>query len=373
MTVCYFTSKSENDVRVFYKECRSLSNNGFDVKLICPNTTNRHESNIEIFGVDFERSTQFSRLVVLPYKLYKAARKVDADIYHFNDPASLPYALLLKRLNRKVIFDSFEDHPTLILEKKLPKFLLKLVSKIYSIVEYRIVRKLDGIIACYHWTLDRYLDTGIEKELIFNFPILSESETVIDYSKKSSTPLNICYTGLISPIWNIEIILNALRALENETKLTLAGNTNEIYLEKLKSNKTWNSVIFKGRLSRQQLFSEVFIPSSIGLALLDYIPLCKGTKGNLSNNKLFEYMMWGIPVICTNFELWSEVIEKNNCGICVNPRKKEEIIEAIRFFINNPDKIKEMGNNGRKAVQREYNWTVLEKKLISFYAKISNK
>ena len=44
---------------------------------------------------------------------------------------------------------------------------------------------------------------------------------------------------------------------------------------------------------------------------------------------MFEYMAAGLPVICSDFELWKEIIEKNNCGICVNPNNIVEISNAI--------------------------------------------
>ena len=87
----------------------------------------------------------------------------------------------------------------------------------------------------------------------------------------------------------------------------------------------------------------------------------------MSNNKLFEYMMAGLPVICTNFILWKEVVEENDCGICVNPNNVNEITDAINYLINNLDIAKQMGENGRKMVQKKYNWESEEKKLLEIY------
>ena len=40
-------------------------------------------------------------------------------------------------------------------------------------------------------------------------------------------------------------------------------------------------------------------------------------KGTLGNNKIFEYMYYGLPIICTDFDLWKEIIDKYKCGIYV--------------------------------------------------------
>lgn len=371
MKVCYFTSKSDDDIRVFHKECMSLNRNGYKVTIVTPNALIRIKNGIKIESFKYENSSFINRVVWLPYKLYKNAVKLNADIYHFNDPACLPYALFLKIKNKKVIFDSFEDHPTLILQKKLPSIINRIIAKLYTIFEFIIVTQLDGIIGCYHWTIDRYAKTKIHKELIFNFPEIKD-ETFEKFPKRYKKPnrLKVCYTGLISPMWKIESILDAVGEMKNYVTLVIAGNASENYLEKLRSNKYWNENSYIGMLKRNEVINTVYRKSDIGIALLDYIPLCKGTIGNLSNNKLFEYLLNGLPVICTDFILWKEIVEKYNCGICVNPNNVNEIVAAIKYLLNNPEKTKQMGKNGQKIIREKYNWEFEEKKLIEFYKNV---
>jgi glycosyltransferase involved in cell wall biosynthesis len=83
--------------------------------------------------------------------------------------------------------------------------------------------------------------------------------------------------------------------------------------------------------------------------------------------KLFEYMAAGIPVICSNFPLWREIVEKNKCGICVNPLGIKEIAWAINYLIKNPQEAKKMGENGQRAILEQYNWENESKKLLNIY------
>ena len=78
-------------------------------------------------------------------------------------------------------------------------------------------------------------------------------------------------------------------------------------------------------------------------------------------------MSASIPVIASNFSLWRSVIEKNNCGICVDPMAPNEIAEAIDFLVCNPKDAKLMGKNGQAAIKRIYNWGIEEKKLLGLY------
>jgi glycosyltransferase involved in cell wall biosynthesis len=365
--VCYFTSKAASDVRVFEKECTSLVKAGYEVYLVSPNAKEDIKNGVHIIGVPYEKQGLFNRLFTLPKLLYNKALSLDADIYHFNDPASLPYGSKLKGKGKKVIFDSFEDHPTLFFEKKsLPYFLRYIISKIYSVFEFYYCKKFDGLILCYHWTQERLNKACKNNQLVFNFPILKEE--IIKGKDFIST--DICYAGLFSRMWYIENILTALIQIDG-VQFNLAGNpADEPYLSALKSNTGWGKVNYLGQIEHRDVNEKVYSKSGIAMALLDYIPLCKGNVGNLSNNKFFEYMMAGLPVICTDFILWKEIIEKNECGICVNPRNIDEIVNAIKFLINNPDIAQQMGENGKEAIFREYNWETQSQKLLLVYEKL---
>jgi len=367
--VCYFTSKPALDVRVFGKECTSLVNAGYEVYLVSPNAKEEIKNGVHIIGVPFHKKGSFARLFILPKLLYKRALSINADIYQFNDPASLPYGSKLKRKGKKVIFDSFEDHPTLTLEhKELPLIVRYLVSKIYSIYEFNRCKKFDGLILCYHWTQERLNKACKNNQLVFNFPIIKDNqlERLNEISNSSSS---LCYAGLFSEMWNIGNIISALAKLD-DVQLNLAGHGSDSILEKFKGNEGCSKVNYLGQIKYEEVYDLVYSKSFIGMALLDYIPLCKGNVGNMSNNKLFEYMLAGLPVICTDFILWKEVVEQNNCGICVNPRNINEIVAAIKYLKENPEVAKQMGQNGRKIVLEKYNWECEEKKLIEIYKRL---
>jgi glycosyltransferase involved in cell wall biosynthesis len=83
--------------------------------------------------------------------------------------------------------------------------------------------------------------------------------------------------------------------------------------------------------------------------------------------KFFEYMAAGVPIICSNFPRWQELIEKTGAGIAVDPSDTEAIASAIKYLQDHPEKALEMGEMGKKAAEQEYNWGKEETKLISFY------
>ena len=89
---------------------------------------------------------------------------------------------------------------------------------------------------------------------------------------------------------------------------------------------------------------------------------------NAMPNKLFEYMAAGLPVIASNFPLWQEIVESNHCGLTVDPLEPKDIARAIEYLIEHPEEARKMGENGRRAVIRKYNWETEGKKLLELYA-----
>ena len=78
-------------------------------------------------------------------------------------------------------------------------------------------------------------------------------------------------------------------------------------------------------------------------------------------------MAAGLPVIASNFSLWKQIIEGNQCGLCVDPLDPKAIAGAIDYLIAHPEEAERMGRNGQKAVQEKYNWGIEEQKLLHFY------
>jgi glycosyltransferase involved in cell wall biosynthesis len=91
---------------------------------------------------------------------------------------------------------------------------------------------------------------------------------------------------------------------------------------------------------------------------------------NAGPTKLFEYMACGLPVVASNFPMWREVIEDNDCGLCVDPNDPMAIARALEYLADHPERREEMGRNGRQAVERQYNWQVEADRLLEAYARL---
>lgn len=366
--ICHMTSAhSSNDTRIFHKECISLAKAGYEVYLIA-NGKSYEKNGVHVIGIGEQPTSRIKRMTKNVQKIYYTALDVDADIYHIHDPELLPYVVKLKRKGKKVIFDSHEDYlSTISVKSWIPKYLRPIVKTLYSIYEMSVVKKLDGAIVCYHWTEERFSKYCNNVMMVLNYPIVDDSFKLpsINFEKRA-----VSFAGGISPQWCHKEILCALSRVPNVT-YELAGKLIGEYGSELQKMKEWDIVNYHGVLSLDKVFTEVYANSSIGMALLDYIPQCKGTMGNLSNTKFYEYMYIGLPLICTDFTLWKKIIDEEKCGIYVNPHNVEEITKAIIYLLENPEVAKKMGNNGHNAVLNKYNWKTEESKLLKLYSCIS--
>jgi len=75
-----------------------------------------------------------------------------------------------------------------------------------------------------------------------------------------------------------------------------------------------------------------------------------------------EAMSMGCPVIGTDVGAISEMLgikSDHPCGICISPKKVEELSSALLTLMNDPEKAKEMGQNGINRVLENYTFTSL--------------
>jgi glycosyltransferase involved in cell wall biosynthesis len=362
---CHITSvHKRHDIRIFLKECTTLAKNGYEVTLVVNDELEDEIiDNIKIVSTKFVPKNRLDRMLNSNKHIYEKALKMDADIYHLHDPDLIPVANKLKRKNKVVILDSHEDVPSDIQDKDwIPKHLRNIIASTYAIYEAISAKRYDGVICVTPNVMERFIKINKNTVMVTNYPIVHQCKTL------ERNPSNyICYAGAIEKTWNHDKIIKAINKVDG-LKYLLAGRATRKYIELLQKLPEWNKVDYIGVVPHSEV-TNIYNQSIAGIALNYCNQLVRG-GGTLGNNKLFEYMNAGLPVICTNYELWKGIIEKYNCGICVDPNNIQEIERAIRYINDNPEKATAMGLNGRKAVQDVFNWSTQEITLLAFYERI---
>lgn len=366
MKICHFSTVHDRyDPRVFQKECCSLAKYGYDVTYIVnDDRPDEFINGVNIISTGLKKSSHIDRIFKSTRIVKKLALRENADIFHFHDPELIPVGLYLKKKGYLVIDDVHEDVPRDILSKKwIPIFLRKPISYVIEEYEKKNLSRIDYLITVSPFLVDRLVKINPNVAQVTNYPIV-DNVNPISKSHYLSRKANICFTGAVSSAWQHKDILDSLNHID--CKYIIAGKKEPGYLETLTGHIEYSKVDYRGVVPSKDVV-KIFNESRIGMAIADYRPGAGYKKGTLGNTKIYEYMRAGIPIICTDFEVWQEQIRKHNCGICVNPQNSIEIKKAIEYLLSNPDAAYEMGQNGQRAVMQEYNWNSQFQNLIQVY------
>jgi glycosyltransferase involved in cell wall biosynthesis len=353
------------DVRIFYKECLSLAEAGYEVVLIAPHQRDDWAKGVTIRAVPKPRS-QFERMTRTVLRVLRQAINEDGRIYHFHDPELIPLGMILKFLGKQVVYDVHENVPEDILTKDyIPPCWRKWVAVMAGTVEHLGSKWFDGVVAvtpniCRRFPRDK-------TELIRNFPI-AEELMPSSHNAYGNRPPFLIYAGRISMDRGISEMVEAMGLLPESlgAKLLLAGVfTPEGLYDHVLGMHGAERIEFRGLLSRSDL-RNLLGQARIGLALLRPGP----NQSHSYPNKLFEYMAAGLPVVASNFPLWKEFVEETGCGLLVDPLNPRAIAEAIEWLLEHPEEAAAMGRKGMQAVSSEFNWGKEAKKLCQFYQRL---
>ena len=350
------------DTRIFWKECVSLAETGSQVILVAPHDQSlATDYDIEIVGIQKAKS-RFSRMLWTSFQVCQIALQLQGDIYHFHDPELIPVGLILKKIySKKVIYDVHEDLPRQILSKFwIPKTIRHLVALLAEKIELVGAKEFDALVTATPTIEDRFKKKSKKTINVNNYPILTEFASVANASRRKKENA-VCYVVGISDIRGIFEIVEAVAPLD--VNLLLAGKfISDDIRRSVEKVPGWNRVVELGHVNRNQV-AETLEKSVVGLVTLHPVPNYLDSQPV----KMFEYMAAGLPVIASNFPLWRQIVEGNNCGICVDPLNSAEISQAIQWILDNPEQAREMGRNGYRAVIEKYNWDVEAAKLKKLY------
>lgn len=370
--VCIMISGYPRDnARVFQRQAKSLLTFGFNVSIL----TNDGGLEECVEGINIYCTPYWkNRLKVLLFarrQFEQKAKEINADIYFIHSPELLPLGLKLKSMGKKVLYDAHEDLPRHILEKEwLPRISRIPISFIVNIYLNFVFARIDALISPHSHVIERYISINRNCVLITNFS-KSELNQSFDIKEYISRGRVICYSGTAYFHSNQIQILEAIKNFEN-VSYNIAGTIPDKLLFEMQNHAAFRKVNFWG-LIEYKLLKDFYQKARIGLVIIDYKLNLGSKRGTFAVNKMFEYMGAGLPIICSDYDLWIKVIEKYHCGIFVKPGDVAEIRNAILYLLENPKEAFEMGQNGLKATQIEYNWNSEEKKLITLFNGLKNE
>jgi len=363
-SVCILTSTHPaTDVRVFYREARTLAKRGFQVSVFADWDREENRDGVRIYPLRKPKN-RFVRILLL-YRFLIKGLSYPADIYHFHELELVPFMIILKMLSRKpVIFDIHEDFEV---QYRKARWLVGRPMRSFLVSTSRLLlfisRVFDGTVLAFDYR-KRYLFDKKPLCVLRNYPIKDMfSRFPASEDEKGDYVL---YTGSISRRRGIEEMIEAVRIASKEVdvKLLLLGKPIEAgILPLIEANR--DIVDYRGFFDWKKAV-EIYRIAKAGLYIVHPTP---GLSGNLPN-KVFEYMAMGIPIIASGEESWRRYIEETDSGFIIDGFEPTCYAEKIVYLLKNKDEAKRLGANGRYAFETRFNWEVESKKLLSLYHRI---
>jgi len=319
----------------------SLINDGFEVKVISFDWTTPHFNTI--IG-----NTSIYKLVKkknsLPYYLkfitilFKELSKTNSSIYIAEDIFTLPLVTFFaKKRKAKLYYNSREFYAFLAALRNRP-----FVQSIISRLEKYFIRKTDKVLVTGEGDA-KFLHEFYSLEntvVIRNLPLM---KPVFD-KKDLHQMLNILgcntillYQGVILEGRGFEPLLDAMKKVENCNLVVLGTGVFQEKYQKLAVKLGLNNRIhFLGNIEQRDLINYTSA-ADIGIALIENIS--KSYYYALPN-KLFEYIMAGLPVLISNLPQMKKIVLDYEVGEIVNLEDSEEVKSKLEQLITDKNRLK---------------------------------
>lgn len=304
--------------------------------------------------------------LVHPLAFWKSLR-LKPDIVHVHAPEALPIALMHYWRGAKVIFDVYENMGKQLKDKQVNNsFLFRSFFKIFD----QIARRKCHFIFAEDSYQESYPDLKKSSVVIHNFPDLTSIPLVQDPPKEPA----FFYLGQLSKARCLDVMIESAVLLRKDYpnfRWHIFGKvgfdlTSMEEVEQMPGYaEVKDNLIFYGYTPAIEAYQKG-TQCLAGIALLKPLGDFEGSYPT----KIFEYMALGLPVITSHFPLYQSVVEKHNCGFCIEPTNAKALYESLKYLIESPDERKQMGTNGKKAVHSDYNWAAEQQKLLAFYEEI---
>lgn len=336
------------------RTCSTLHELRFNVVLIgrkLPNSLQiSRPYRIKRFIFFINKGPLFYFLFNLRLFFYLLFKKI--DVLYANDLDTLLANTLISILKRKpLIYDSHEYF------LGVPEIQnRKIVKRIWSIIENFCFKHVDNFITVNNSIAEIYSKSFNHKiEVIRNVPIqieIDDNITRSDLNIPESDFIMIMQGAGINIDRGYEEAVLSLQYLDNVLLLIIGSGDVIDKLKDIAKKQNLNKKIkFISKLPYSEMMKYTAV-SDVGLTLDKDLNI--NYKYSLPN-KLFDYIMAGIPVIASNLIEVKSIIETYQIGIVIDEITPQNIADSIKQLINNKEYTNQCKTNSKNA-SKKLNW-----------------
>ena len=169
----------------------------------------------------------------------------------------------------------------------------------------------------------------------------------------------VLFVGKILRVKGIDNLIKAVQELD--TKLHVdAKLLDKNYLKLLMNLDKNDKTIFDFNVTDKKLINDY------NSAIVTVLP----SLSEIFPLVVLESMACGTPVICTDIGGMPEIVKDGKDGFIVPVNDPKSLEEKIRYFIDNPEESKRMGDNARKKILADFTWDAVARRCIEAYEKL---
>jgi len=357
-----------NDSRVL-KISQSLMTLGFQPIVVAVHNNGLKERE-SVGGVDVERLKLIVRhwsarkpvqlLKYLHFLLLSSWRFRGVDIVHCNDITALPVGVLIKIFGRKaaIVYDCHEYQTEI-------NGLSGAKQKVMKLLETWLIRFADQVCTVSDSIADDYarLYRIPKPKLVLNCPFYQEQPPKNLFREGLGIRANqniFLYQGGFAKGRGIELLLEAFCGLENDDNVIVfmgSGLLEPLVREKADKNK---AVFFYPAVSPDVLLNYT-ASADFGISFAE--DSCLNHRYCLPN-KLFEYLMAGLPVITSNLVEMKSLVDSEGVGVVASTNTVEGFKAAVKETLDRD--LSGMKENAVEA-RKKYCWEEQEGVLKEVY------
>jgi glycosyltransferase involved in cell wall biosynthesis len=362
------TVHSAKDVRVYQRFSKGIHSEVGGVRILhCGECHDSAEDGVQFVEVD-KRRNRFGRIVISSLKILLKARKYKSDVYHIHDPELFWISMFMPRKSITVI-DFHENYSKKIQAKEwIPKGLRMILTLLYQASLVFLVPGRVKVIAAAESVIDG-MPRRMSREAVVvrNLPAWNGSSSAIEAIRGNSVAgsegLSILYTGGITEFRGIENVIKAVAQYGGtDWKLTIIGRKNEALYARLGEYFQDERIRYYGEVTYEESLN---FQRNADVGVVCNLPLYDYDKA--LPNKLFEYLSFGIPVVCSNFELWRAIVAENNVGSVCDPEDLSSIADSIKAVRNMLVLDEGVRQRCVDLIKEKYSWENEKKVLLEVY------
>lgn len=188
-----------------------------------------------------------------------------------------------------------------------------------------------------------------EKEI---YPLEQNHPKIVAFKEKYNLQdkFIIMYSGNIGLYYDLENIIKVIAKFKEREDVVFAFVGDGTVRKEIEIYATENKLSNVTFIPYQDKADLIY---SLNAADIHWVVNAKGIKGVSVPSKLYGVMAAGKPVLGVLDE-GSEarlIVDECNCGVCTEPGNYNEIYRKIEYILNNKEKVKGLGEKGRKYLE----------------------